>query len=68
MTKPAYSLEEALLTQKELCRRLKFTRRTILERIKDGTIPYVLVGKTKRFYWPDVIAKLRAPAANSEEA
>ena len=58
---------EEFLTQQELCRKLKFTRRTILERTRDGTIPFVQIGESKRYHWPTVRAALLAGKAPDGE-
>ena len=52
--------DEEFLTQGELCRKLRLSRRTVLERTKDGSLPFVLVGHLKRFHWPTVREALLA--------
>ena len=49
-----------LLTQEEVAARLKVTVRTVARLQHDGVVPFILVGKTVRFYWPAVVSHLNA--------
>ena len=51
---------EDLLTQDEVAARLKVTVRTVARLQHDGVLPFILVGKTVRFYWPTIISHLKA--------
>ncbi|MGD0745388.1 MAG: excisionase family DNA-binding protein [Verrucomicrobiota bacterium] len=47
-----------LLTQEEVAARLKVTVRTIVRLQNDGVVPFILMGKSVRFYWPAVVSHL----------
>ena len=49
-----------LLTQDEVAARLKVGERTLLRLQNDGVVPFILLGKSVRFYWPAIIAHLIA--------
>ena len=47
-----------LLTQEEAAAKLKVTVRTLVRLQNEGVVPFVLLGKSVRFYWPSVISHL----------
>jgi len=49
-----------LLTQEELAERLRVGLRTVVRLQHDGTVPFIVLGKSVRFYWPAVVAHLNA--------
>jgi excisionase family DNA binding protein len=49
-----------LLTREELAARLKVTSRTVFRLQSDGVVPFILLGKSVRFYWPAVVSHLNA--------
>ena len=50
--------EFELLTQDEVALRLKVTVRTVIRLQRDGVLPFILLGKAVRFYWPAVVSHL----------
>ena len=54
------SKNDVLLTQEEVAARLKVTVRTVVRLQHDGVVPFILLGKAVRFYWPAVISHLNA--------
>jgi len=54
------SQNDVLLTQEEVAARLKVTVRTVVRLQHDGVVPFILLGKAVRFYWPAVISHLNA--------
>lgn len=51
---------EDLLTQDEVAARLKVTVRTVVRLQNEGVVPFILLGKSVRFFWPAVVAHLNA--------
>lgn len=51
---------DVLLTQEEIAARLKVTARTVVRLQHDGVIPFILLGKSVRFFWPTVVSHLNA--------
>jgi excisionase family DNA binding protein len=49
-----------LLTREELAARLKVTSRTVFRLQSDGVVPFILLGKSVRFFWPAVVSHLNA--------
>jgi len=47
-----------LLTQEEAAAKLNVTVRTLVRLQNEGVVPFVLLGKAVRFYWPAVISHL----------
>ena len=47
-----------LLTQEEAAAKLNVTVRTLVRLQNEGVVPFVLLGKSVRFYWPAVISHL----------
>ena len=47
-----------LLTQEEIAARLKVTVRTVARLQSEGVVPFILLGKSVRFYWPAVVSHL----------
>jgi excisionase family DNA binding protein len=52
------ALDDSLLTKRNLAPRLKCSVRAVDEWMRKGRLPYIKVGKTVRFRWADVVAKL----------
>jgi excisionase family DNA binding protein len=50
--------DETLLTKRALAPRLKCSVRTVDDWMRKGRLPYIKVGKSVRFRWTDVLAKL----------
>lgn len=53
---------EVLLTQDEVAARLKVGLRTLVRLQHDGAVPFIVLGKSVRFYWPAVVSHLNANA------
>jgi excisionase family DNA binding protein len=51
-----------LLTQEELAARLKVGLRTLVRLQHGGAVPFIVLGKSVRFYWPAVVSHLNANA------
>lgn len=51
--------DEALLTKRQLSPKLQKSPRTIDNWMKDGRLPFLKVGRTVLFSWPDVLASLK---------
>ncbi|CAN5237682.1 hypothetical protein BH20VER2_BH20VER2_12460 [soil metagenome] len=51
---------DQLLTKHDLAKRLKVSARTVDTYMRDGRLCFLKVGRTVRFSWPDVLAKLAA--------
>jgi len=49
-----------LLTQEELAARLRVGLRTLVRLQHDGAVPFIVLGKSVRFYWPAVVSHLNA--------
>jgi len=57
-TKLMNALDDSLITKRVLAPRLNCSVRTIDEWMRKGRLPYIKVGKSVRFRWTDVMAKL----------
>jgi excisionase family DNA binding protein len=55
---------DALLTKSELAPKLKISGRTLDEWMRKGRVPFMKLGKSVRFRWPDVLEKLNAYRVN----
>ena len=53
-----------LLNKGEAAARLRIGRRSVDNWMKRGWLPYIKVGKTIRFRWSDVLAKLNERRVN----
>lgn len=60
----AESAGDGLDTKHTLAPKLRVSIRTVDQYMRDGRIPYIKVGKTVRFRWSDVIAKLNECRVN----
>jgi excisionase family DNA binding protein len=49
---------DVLLDKPELAVRLRISKRTVDAWMKKRRLPFIKVGKTVRFRWPDVLEKL----------
>jgi excisionase family DNA binding protein len=49
---------DALLTKRELAPKLKISRRTLDGWMRKGRVPFMKLGKSVRFRWPDVLERL----------
>jgi len=47
-----------LIDKSEAARRLDLSKRTLDEWMRNGRIPYLKIGRTVRFRWESVIARL----------
>jgi len=50
--------EDGLLTKREIAPRLHCSVRTVDDWMRKGRLPYLKLGKSVRFHWTDVVAKL----------
>jgi hypothetical protein len=57
--RPLLATEDGFLTKRELSLRLKKTPRCIETWMKRRYLPYIKIGHSVFFRWPDVIAALR---------
>jgi excisionase family DNA binding protein len=55
---------ESLLTKPEVAERLRRSKRTCDVWMRQGKLPYIKVGKSVLFHWPDVLAKLQTFRVN----
>jgi excisionase family DNA binding protein len=49
---------DGLLSKRGLAPKLQISTRTLDDWMRKGRIPFLKVGKTVRFRWPDVLEKL----------
>lgn len=52
--------DEMLLTKRQLSPKIQKSPRTIDNWMRDGRLPFLKVGRTVLFSWPDVLAALKA--------
>ena len=50
---------DEILEKPETAKRLKISTRTLDQWMRGGRIPFLKIGKTVRFRWPDVVAHLQ---------
>jgi excisionase family DNA binding protein len=50
--------DDELSEKPEIANRLKISIRTLDEWMRDGRVPFLKIGKTVRFHWPEVLAHL----------
>jgi hypothetical protein len=55
---------DRLLNKPELAARLRRSPRTVDLWMRQGKLPYLKIGKTVLFRWPDVLEKLNAYRGN----
>ena len=55
---------DGLLTKRELAARLRKSTRTTDDWMRKGKLPYLKIGKTVLFRWPDVLEKLNSFRVN----
>jgi excisionase family DNA binding protein len=55
---------DGLLTKRELAERLRRSKRTCDVWMRQGKLPYIKIGKSVLFHWPDVLAKLQTFRVN----
>jgi excisionase family DNA binding protein len=55
---------EGLLTKFDVAERLKVAPRTVDSWMKRGRIPFLKIGKSCRYHWPDVLKKISAYRVN----
>jgi len=55
---------DGLLTKRGLAPKLHISTRTLDDWMRKGRIPFLKVGKSVRFRWPDVLEKLNAFRVN----
>ena len=58
------STGDDLLVKRELAKKLRRSPRTIDVWMKQHRLPYLKIGKTVLFRWPDVLEKLNAYRVN----
>ena len=58
--RPTGEERDDLLTQDEVAARLKVTVRTVVRLQNEGVVPFILLGKSVRFFWPVVVSHLNA--------
>jgi excisionase family DNA binding protein len=57
-------VSEGLLNKRQVAVKLGISKRTCDVWMKAKRLPYVKLGKSVRFYWPDVLAKIQAFRVN----
>jgi len=55
---------DGLLNKRSLAVKLDISKRTVNAWMKKKRLPFIKVGKTVRFCWPDVLEKLNAFRVN----
>lgn len=55
---------DCLLNKWALAEKLHISKRTVDVWMKQHRLPFIKLGKTVRFHWPDVLAKLSAYRVN----
>jgi excisionase family DNA binding protein len=50
---------DEILDKRETAQRLKISTRTLDQWMREGKVPFLKIGKTVRFRWPDVLAHLQ---------
>ena len=55
---------DGLLNKGELAVKLDISKRTVDAWMKSRRLPFIKVGKTVRFWWPDVLEKLNGYRVN----
>lgn len=60
----AADASDGLLTKDELAPRLRRSTRTVDSWMKAGRLPYLKIGRSVLFRWPDVLEKLNAHRVN----
>jgi hypothetical protein len=61
---PVDRASDGLLVKRELAIRLRRSPRTVDLWMRQGKLPYLKIGKTVLFRWPDVLEKLSAYRVN----
>ena len=57
-------VSDTLLTKSELAPRIRRSVRTVDSWMRQGKLPYLKIGKTVLFRWPDVLEKLNSFRVN----
>jgi excisionase family DNA binding protein len=55
---------DGLLDKPELAAKLRISKRTVDVWMKKQRLPFIKIGKTVRFRWPDVLEKLNGYRVN----
>ena len=55
---------DGLLDKPELAAKLRISKRTVDVWMKKQRLPFIKIGKTVRFRWPDVLEKLQTFRVN----
>ena len=55
---------DGLLDKRGLAVRLDISKRTVDAWMKQKRLPFIKIGKSVRFYWPDVLERLRKHQVN----
>jgi excisionase family DNA binding protein len=58
------SAGDGLLNKRGLAVKLNISKRTVDAWMKKRRLPFIKVGKTVRFWWPDVLEKLNGYRVN----
>ena len=56
---PLTASTDEILAKSETAQRLKISTRTLDQWMRAGRVPFLKIGKTVRFRWPDVLAHLQ---------
>jgi excisionase family DNA binding protein len=60
----ATGASDGLLNKWQLARKLGVGKRTVDAWMKKRRLPFIKIGKSVRFHWPDVLAKLQSYQVN----
>jgi excisionase family DNA binding protein len=55
---------DEILSYEDVSHRLKLPRRTLERLVSKDEIPHKRIGRTVRFYWPDIMAWFHGQGAN----
>jgi excisionase family DNA binding protein len=55
---------DRLLNKRGIATKLGISERTVAEWMKHKRLPYIKIGKSVRFHWPDVLKRLRSLQVN----
>ena len=61
---PLTAATDGLLNKWEVAVKLRIGKRTVDHWMRQGRLPFIKLGKTVRFRWPDVLEKLSAYRVN----
>lgn len=55
---------DGLLNKRGIAVKCGISKRTVDQWMKKGRLPFIKIGKSVRFHWPDVLAKLQSYQVN----